>query len=343
MKPTIDRKESGQALILVLILLLLGALIITPLLAFMSTGLLAGKANEESMLRLYAADAGVEDAIWKIMNDRVPPEPYYLMVNNRDVEVTIPAGNDEEIAFFINLGVLKDTNGNYHKARPAQEWFILYAPLVDEEDICYEYRIIGFYFPLTGKGGIANVLSTGFWLRGYNYYKPGTVAVQPWDEDKDSILQIDLNDDGELTWVDLDVPPDGIPDVDENNITTYPLVDDPEYPINNFNQVDFLGRAFIWEWNPAKGPDFGQGVICRTQRFRLDPAIPLSDFPIDVAWLETTRNNIQISWAGAVTGISQITAVATGPTNKKTTIKSYVFTEEVGDEVDATIFTWGVS
>ncbi len=60
------RDETGQAFILVMILLIVGGLIITPLLGFMGTGLIAGQLNEKNMAELYAADAGIEDALWRI-------------------------------------------------------------------------------------------------------------------------------------------------------------------------------------------------------------------------------------------------------------------------------------
>ena len=61
------RDEKGQAMILVLILLVLGSLIIAPLLGFMSTGLLAGQMLEEKMGEIYTADAGVEDGLWNLI------------------------------------------------------------------------------------------------------------------------------------------------------------------------------------------------------------------------------------------------------------------------------------
>ena len=88
------RDEQGQAMILVILLLLVGALIITPLLGFMGTGLMAGQTNETKMAEFYAADAGVENALWKLEND--PPSladyPYSLPmpnVNSESVTVTI--------------------------------------------------------------------------------------------------------------------------------------------------------------------------------------------------------------------------------------------------------------
>jgi hypothetical protein len=65
----IYRKESGQAFVLVLILLMVGMLIIVPLLAFMSTGLISARTIGDKTNEVYAADAGIEDAINKIVND----------------------------------------------------------------------------------------------------------------------------------------------------------------------------------------------------------------------------------------------------------------------------------
>jgi len=63
----LERDEKGQALLIVLILLVIGGLIIGPLLGYMSTGLIVGQAYEWRMDELYAADSGVEDALWQIM------------------------------------------------------------------------------------------------------------------------------------------------------------------------------------------------------------------------------------------------------------------------------------
>jgi hypothetical protein len=93
------RGEKGQALILALILLAVGGLILAPLLAYMRTGLTAGGVCEVKMDELYAADAGVEDAVLKIQHKaggvgnltKCYPEldPYTIGVNNKTVEVRI--------------------------------------------------------------------------------------------------------------------------------------------------------------------------------------------------------------------------------------------------------------
>ena len=106
MKTTVKRPirdQEGNVLILVLVLLLVGGLILTPLLGLMSTGLMAGQVYEKKTAELYAADAGVEDAIWKIQNDKAEfdedgsysyPDPEQgvadlWVVNDRNVDVKI--------------------------------------------------------------------------------------------------------------------------------------------------------------------------------------------------------------------------------------------------------------
>jgi hypothetical protein len=100
------KDEKGQAMLLAMILLLISGLMAAPLLAHMGSGLLAGEAYQTRTAELYAADAGVEDALWKIENqvDEVKylycgggnhsysyPEPGDppFEVNGRSVAVTI--------------------------------------------------------------------------------------------------------------------------------------------------------------------------------------------------------------------------------------------------------------
>ena len=65
----IIKGESGQALPIVLILLVLGGLLISPVLSYASTTLKVGQMHEQKMAELYAADAGIEDAVHKILTD----------------------------------------------------------------------------------------------------------------------------------------------------------------------------------------------------------------------------------------------------------------------------------
>lgn len=96
------KNQSGQSiLVMVLVLLVLGALVMGPLLGFMSTGLKSGQMHESRLQEFYAADSGVEDGIrWIIGGKQTEGWPWtpnaegfwerqsYSM-NDRDVSVTV--------------------------------------------------------------------------------------------------------------------------------------------------------------------------------------------------------------------------------------------------------------
>jgi len=65
--------ETGMALILVLILLLLGGLTIVPVLAQINDALRSGVQYENKSKELYTADSGVEDGLWRIKYDSMGP------------------------------------------------------------------------------------------------------------------------------------------------------------------------------------------------------------------------------------------------------------------------------
>lgn len=60
------RRETGQAFPVVLMALGGGALMIGPLLGYVSTGLTGVRRGAEAAARYYAADAGVEHAMWRL-------------------------------------------------------------------------------------------------------------------------------------------------------------------------------------------------------------------------------------------------------------------------------------
>lgn len=86
------RGESGQVLPVVLIMMALGSLLIVPSLDYVSTSLNAGEIVEEKVEGLYAAEAGVEDALWKLDNDKPAsfPHSYEITgINGMSVSVVI--------------------------------------------------------------------------------------------------------------------------------------------------------------------------------------------------------------------------------------------------------------
>jgi hypothetical protein len=70
------KDQKGQFPIIVLCFLLIGGLLMAPLLVHTRTELKAGEIREEKMALSYAADAGIEDALWMSKHIEVPLEPY---------------------------------------------------------------------------------------------------------------------------------------------------------------------------------------------------------------------------------------------------------------------------
>jgi len=96
------RDEKGSVLILVLILLVVGGLILTPLLGLMSTGLMAGQVYERKTAELYAADGGVEDAIWKIQHPVETGLPYECGDPPWSYDYEISDVNDKHVQVYID-------------------------------------------------------------------------------------------------------------------------------------------------------------------------------------------------------------------------------------------------
>ena len=89
--------ESGRVLVWALFMLGLGVLLLPPFLARINTNLLTARAIEEGMKDLYAADAGVEHAMWRMKYDQdfmdslaiSTTVSYTLTINDRPVLVTV--------------------------------------------------------------------------------------------------------------------------------------------------------------------------------------------------------------------------------------------------------------
>ncbi len=87
------RGESGQvSLIVVLTLLVLGAVILTPILLFMGSGLKQGESHEERTQGLYAADAGIEHAALQLRLYNGTFTSGSLVANGMNVTVVKEAG-----------------------------------------------------------------------------------------------------------------------------------------------------------------------------------------------------------------------------------------------------------
>ncbi|MFC1908027.1 hypothetical protein ACFLWD_01265 [Chloroflexota bacterium] len=144
----IIKSEKGQALPIVLVLLVIGGLIIAPSLNYASTSLKAGQVVKENVRGIYAADAGIEHVLWHLKKFEEPPEA--LPVNINGMEVVM--GADDLGNFALSLGGFEETGGHY-------EYLTVEGDMVwVEEEEAYLYTItINLQVPDTIKLGDVGV------------------------------------------------------------------------------------------------------------------------------------------------------------------------------------------
>ena len=183
------RDEKGQALILTLIFLLIGMIILTPLVNFMGTGISSGRVYEQKIDEIYAADAGVEDALWYIRYDQVEdllgvgydeydyssayPYPYDLDVNDKDVGVTIQ-----------NIWIPKDLDmPSASVARQIiEDEKLLIVGYPSSTESTYEIKIVYDWEP--GQDDDLDVETIGLWLSpGFEYDGDCSLDGEPFYTD----------------------------------------------------------------------------------------------------------------------------------------------------------------
>jgi len=84
-------EQSGQLFIMVLIFLVFGSLVLGPLLSYIGSGVLAGRTFETKTEELYAADAGIEDAMWMIYNQdsTIVTEGFFTIIDTPEEPKTV--------------------------------------------------------------------------------------------------------------------------------------------------------------------------------------------------------------------------------------------------------------
>jgi len=111
---TLRKDEAGYALMWVLVVIILAGIILVPLFLLMTAGLTSSHLHEERMLRFYAADAGIEDAIYRVIHEKDPtiPDPDgQLLINGSTVDVTITADPVEDNTYKITSTATDDADG----------------------------------------------------------------------------------------------------------------------------------------------------------------------------------------------------------------------------------------
>jgi hypothetical protein len=185
--------ERGYAFLLVLLFMMVGSLVITPLLGFMGTGLKAGITFESKMDDLYAADAGIEDAKWQIRSGKIDslttPISYspYDFSTSWPYDLTQPVNGVQPVHVTIgNVWIPKDIPAPSTVPTEVQARAVALSPtlvvtgttvqtgvLVSGVYIS-QYRINVTYEP-PASGDNLTVQQFGVWLPpGFTYYTDST-------------------------------------------------------------------------------------------------------------------------------------------------------------------------
>jgi len=213
------KNESGQgALAMVLILLMLGAIILTPLLVFMSTGLKAGQVYESKMQEFYAADAGVEDGLWRIKNDELgdygdfdyTPYPYVLPEDINDENVAVNITN-----VWIPTADIPDDPGSIIENGTL---IVTGSGITLDGETGYQIKISYYYQADDPDGTKLNVDEIGVWLgAGFDYVAGDLGNLNDYDSSPDIVPHCGGT---AIVW-DVNQPFNDVPDAPRPVVRTF--------------------------------------------------------------------------------------------------------------------------
>jgi hypothetical protein len=309
--------EKGQALMIVLVMMLFGSLIIAPVLSYMGSGLRVGQdVYEERMYLLYSADSGVENAIWQVNNKQLnsdlfgyddpdydqyaysdclhdPPYEWdYDLpldaegneVNNKDVKITLE-----------NVWIPKDIAApSPDKARLIVEGtadnppkLMIVGGLSGTSATQYQIGII-YYYGIEGPSAL-QVQKVGIWLpTGFHYAGNCSLAN------------------------DTDTAPYAAPDVDEHYKS---------------------GEAVVWDFGSLAlntFPGSGSTGSPMVKSFTFQFSGPPQQFPAAaISWINTNGvSGIDYAWDADVQ-VYKILSTAGVAEEKETTVEAYAAKIEV--------------
>jgi len=147
----------------VLILLGLSGLLIAPCLGYASTSLNSGRAMVRSISGVYAADAGVEDALWCLENGIPIRTGLPQTLNGMGVTIQTEVKGD------YNLYAGQLMTGSVH-----DDWLAVTGNIVEEAGV-YKYTITVMWQAESGTR--IHVVEVGARLPVGHNYQPGSAAV----------------------------------------------------------------------------------------------------------------------------------------------------------------------
>lgn len=157
----VNRQQSGMALVIVMIMMALAGLMIVPLMNWMTTGLNNVQMYDNKNDLLYAADGGIQKALWQIST--------YSSAPTESFSATLPAFtlNGKSVVASINYvwileGIVDPVFG------PHNDW--LDVQTRGNADLSGLYTINLTYNNIDGNPGNKKVATMGVWLpEGFEY------------------------------------------------------------------------------------------------------------------------------------------------------------------------------
>lgn len=183
-------QERGQAMITVLLLLMLGSLTLPPILSHIGTALKTDRTYQSKTAELYAADSGIEDAIWQIKYDRLevmfsaPEYDIYDYSANWSYGLEDTINNITTNVTIQNVWIPKDiTPLNPSDARTIIESEKLIVTGTPSGATGYKIKI--YFTPEEGEEEALMIESIGVWLPlGFDYVS-GTSNLEQADPGED--------------------------------------------------------------------------------------------------------------------------------------------------------------
>jgi hypothetical protein len=130
------RGKKGQILTLALLVMFVGAIILAGLFQYLGSSLLLATRGEENAVNYYAADSGIEDALYSLMNNQSYEQKDYILnytnsgLNNRIVNISVVnnPGNLGDSTYLITSTATHNKSGastkieSYIRATPIDFW-----------------------------------------------------------------------------------------------------------------------------------------------------------------------------------------------------------------------------
>jgi len=292
------KNESGQAaLVAVLVMLVVGSITLPAVLGLTYTGLKAGQVHEQKTQMYYAADSGVEDALWQIKNEQL--------------DIRLPGYNCYDYNQEYDYSLPKDVNARGVNITIGNIWMPQISPTpspTEAQNIIDDAKLV-----VTGSA----TSESEYRIRIiYNYHD---IEAPDWDDLKADKIGI---------WL----PPGYSYVAGSSNLEDSPYV--PYYCVPNDPEPYKSGLAVTWDFSPnvlftALPGNMSGYPLVATITFEFSG--PEGSRPDNaLSWITTTGvSEVPYSW-DADTKVYAISSIATNPeTEAQSTVYAHTSKTEI--------------